>query len=278
MTRPFLKFLLFIVLFFLLTLITQVGGIIFALSVAIASCFTREKSSIIVRATVHLCAFAALYVGCTLYLIPHLAAMFGRIPMPIDEYGHVKPATTVTCLLNRHYVSPKLRESTLRVAEKLNKAFPGSTLLYLDANFPFFNGFPLLPHRSHDDGEKLDVAFFYRNNADGTFTSRHPSWFGYGFSESAQRHEFDRSRECADQGHWQYSLLTRFVKEEHRDNFSFDAPRTKKMIEYFSTDGNIGKLLIEPHLISRLKLPSEKIGLHGCNTVRHDDHLHIQLK
>ena len=278
MTRSFLKTLLFIVVFILLTLITQVGGFIFALSVAIASCYTREKSSIIVRATVHLCAFAALYVGATLYLIPHLAAMFGRVPLPIDEYRHVKPVTSITCLLNRHYVKPKLRESAFNVAEKLNKKFPGSTLQYLDANFPFFNGFPLLPHRSHNDGKKLDIAFFYRNNIDGTFTAKHPSWFGYGFSESAQRHEFDRSRECAEQGHWQYSLLTKFVKDEHKENFSFDASRTKKMIEYFSTDENITKLLIEPHLISRLKLPSDKMGLHGCNTVRHDDHLHIQLR
>jgi len=278
MRRSFFKFLLFTVLFVLLTIITQVGGVIFALSVAVASCFTREKSPIIVRATVHLCAFAAMYVGATLYVIPHVAGMFGRVPMPIDERRHLKPVTTLTCLLNRHYVNAKLRESAFVVAEKLNRSYPGSKLQYLDANFPFFNGFPLLPHRSHNDGKKLDVAFFYRNSVDGSISTQHPSWFGYGFTESAQGHEFDRSRECANQGHWQYSILTRFVKEEHKDNFDFDAQRTKSMIEYFSTDKNISKILIEPHLTARLKLPSEKIGVHGCNAVRHDDHLHVQLK
>ena len=29
---------------------------------------------------------------------------------------------------------------------------------YLDANFPFINKFPLLPHLSHNDGKKIDIT------------------------------------------------------------------------------------------------------------------------
>ena len=34
----------------------------------------------------------------------------------------------------------------------------------LDGNFPFITGFPLLPHLSHDDGEKVDLAFYYADD------------------------------------------------------------------------------------------------------------------
>jgi hypothetical protein len=37
-------------------------------------------------------------------------------------------------------------------------------------------------------------------------------------------------------------------------------------------------MIVQPHLKSRLKLKSTKIRFHGCKAVRHDDHIHIQLK
>ena len=41
---------------------------------------------------------------------------------------------------------------------------------------------------------------------------------------------------------------------------------------------NLGKVFIEPHLKDRMKLTNSKIRFHGCGAVRHDDHIHIQLK
>ncbi len=34
----------------------------------------------------------------------------------------------------------------------------------------------------------------------------------------------------------------------------------------------------KPHLKTRLKLSSAKIRFHGCQAVRHDDHIHVQLR
>jgi len=41
---------------------------------------------------------------------------------------------------------------------------------------------------------------------------------------------------------------------------------------------NLGKVFVEPHLKTRMKLVDSKIRFHGCGAVRHDDHIHIQLK
>lgn len=92
-----------------------------------------------------------------------MAKSFGRVPLPVFSNQLVKPLNIMTCLLNRHYVRPHLRESVERLAINTEKQFIGTVVSYLDANFPFYNGFPLLPHLSHNDGRKLDIAFFYKD-------------------------------------------------------------------------------------------------------------------
>ena len=84
--------------------------------------------------------------------------------------------------------------------------YSGTELRYLDANYPFFDGFPLLPHRSHDYGEKLDISFLYVNKA-GERVIRSPGFLGYGHVEPPADGEFDQPAKCADGGYWQYSLL-----------------------------------------------------------------------
>lgn len=59
----------------------------------------------------------------------------------------------MTCFLNRHYVRPELKKTAKETALRMNEKFPGTTVRYLDANFPFLNNFPLLPHLSHHDGK-----------------------------------------------------------------------------------------------------------------------------
>ena len=62
--------------------------------------------------------------------------------------------------------------------------YPGTILNYLEANFPFIDKFPLLPHLSHNDGKKLDVSFHYVNAKTGEHTNVVPSWLGYGFAKN----------------------------------------------------------------------------------------------
>lgn len=50
------------------------------------------------------------------------------------------------------------------LSREMAHTFPGTVTLYLDANFPFFDGFPLLPHLSHVDGRKRDIAYYYADS------------------------------------------------------------------------------------------------------------------
>jgi len=55
-------------------------------------------------------------------------------------------------------------------------------------------------------------------------------------------------------------------------------PKTEKsLIASFATDRRIGKILLEPHLKQRLSLGYGKISGVQCGSVRHDDHVHVQL-
>ncbi len=65
------------------------------------------------------------------------------------------------CALNRHYVTAELASVAQDAATHMAATQPGTITLALDGGFPFLTGMPLIPHLSHDDGEKLDFAFYY---------------------------------------------------------------------------------------------------------------------
>jgi hypothetical protein len=148
----------------------------------------------------------------------------------------------------------------------------------MDANFPFFNGYPLLPHISHKDGKKLDVAFCYTDNRSGQPTSDYPPHIAYGVSEGPVGNEKDQIQYCESRGNWQYSYMSKMMPKGDRDRYMLDKKASRYMVEAFQNDSKIGKILIEPHLIPRLHLKNGKIRYHGCNSVRHDDHIHIQIR
>jgi hypothetical protein len=136
----------------------------------------------------------------------------------------------------------------------------------------------LLPHLSHNDGKKLDLAFCYKDRKTGKPTSKSPSIIGYGVCEEALPSEKNTADFCAENGYWNYSFLTHLVPQDNKKNFQLDNLRTKELVVLLTDQPIIGKLFIEPHLVSRLDLHSEKIRFHGCQAVRHDDHIHVQLK
>lgn len=72
--------------------------------------------------------------------------------------------------------------------EILKKEDPNFNIYFLDANFPFFNGFPLLPHLSHNDGKKLDISLVYETQ-DGEISTKQKSVSGYGVFEGPQNEE-----------------------------------------------------------------------------------------
>ena len=162
-----LKILLGLIFVCLLTAVTQIGGVVFLISLLTFELIDKRLSKRWTRVTAKVFSFATLYLLFVFVIVPLTAPSFGRVPLPLFETKNLKPANIWTCLLNRHYVRPQLRYIAYKAAESLNGRFPGTTISYLDANFPFINKFPLLPHLSHNDGKKLDLSFQYNDSQTG---------------------------------------------------------------------------------------------------------------
>jgi hypothetical protein len=214
----------------------------------------------------------------TFLIVPVIAKPLGRVPLPLTETNHLQPLNILTCFLNRNYVRPELKQTAFEVANQMNDKFPGTTTNYLDANFPFIDKFPLIPHLSHNDGKKLDLSFCYRDTKTNEPTNECPSFIGYGICEEPRPNEKNTADFCADKGYWQYSFMTKVISQDTKQDFTFDSDKTRELVNLFTTQPTIGKIFIEPHLKTRLNLTSDKIRFHGCQAVRHDDHIHIQLK
>ena len=268
-----------ILLFLLLTFLTQIGGIVWLISLAGAGIIDKNITGRLSRALAKLSVFLLLYLISVFLIVPLLARPFGRVPLSLTTHHSLKPLTVWTCLLNRNYVRSDLKNVAEQVATEMNQKFPGTVTHYLDANFPFINKFPLPPHLSHNDGKKLDLAFCYLDSSAGNQTNDVPSPIGYGISEEPRPGEIDQPCICSQRGYWQYGFIRKIMPQGNRINFLFDSVRTKEMVILFAANDQIGKIFIEPHLKDRLGLAVlDKIRYHGCRAVRHDDHIHVQLK
>jgi hypothetical protein len=260
-------------------MITQIGGVVYLASLFLASRIRRNSWAGMFRRGVTPLAFLVLYLAATFVLVPLLAVPLGRTPLPIRDSAYLKPFSIWICLLNRHYVRAELKTTLQQVAVAMQKQHPRTVTVYLDANFPFLNGFPLIPHLSHNDGRKADLTFFYTDRKTGKPVNDKPSWFGYGVCEEPLKGEVNTASFCAAQGYWQYSLLKRLFPQPNKAKFNFDKTRTRQFIELLVEEKSIEKLFVEPHLQQRLKLNAyAKIHFHGCRAVRHDDHIHVQLQ
>ncbi|GAA5022490.1 hypothetical protein GCM10011506_00830 [Marivirga lumbricoides] len=252
----------------MLTIITQVGGVLYFLTLLTAKAFKLNQLK-------GLAMFGVLYLITSFAILPAMAPVFGRTALPFT--GNLKPLNFGTCLLNRHYVTPELKYQLVEIADEMNKQFAGSVTHYLDGNFPFFNGFPLIPHLSHNDGKKLDLAFFYTKK-DGSINSA-PGFIGYGIYESPAEGEVDYPARCREQGYWQYGILSSFVINLGNGDYQLDVDRTRTLIKLMAEHRLTSKIFIEPHLKQRWELDQYKnIRFQGCRAVRHDDHIHTQVR
>jgi len=252
-----------------LTLTTQIGGIIWCLSLIIKWLFFENK-----KARYQVFSFFGLYIICTFLLVPFLANLLGRTPLPISKSSNLAPCTYLTILLNRHYVTPTLKNELIHISNQFEKSNPNIKTIYLDANFPFINGFPLLPHLSHSDGKKVDLAFQYSKN--GVLANEKPSNTGYGHYVHPNKNEVNQPQICLNRGHWQYDF-PKYLTLGSSQNLTFDISKTKELIELILTRKHTQKVFIEPHLKSRMKINHKKLRFHGCQAVRQDDHIHFQI-
>jgi hypothetical protein len=263
-------------IFLFLTMLTQTGGIVYLINFTTYRPIDNRILNVCLRRLCKLATFILIYLLATFLIIPLLARPFGRVQLPVHTTNNLRPLTILTCLLNRNYVRKDLRDVAFTVAEEMNQKYPGTVVNYLDANFPFMNRFPLIPHLSHNDGKKLDLAFCYKDKATLTASNEAPSPIGYGICEEPTAAEKNTAEFCAQHGYWQYSFLKSIIPQGKND-FLFYGEKTKYLVELFCQDNRIGKIFIEPHLKLRLRLTNSKVRFHGCQAVRHDDHIHVQL-
>ena len=156
-----------IVIFGILTLYTQIGGIIYLLVKPLTHFASRKINHRWKKRALRLGVYFCSYLIIIGFIVPPIAKNFGREPLPVFDNKQIKPLNIITCLLNRHYVRPTLRKTLNQVASTLNQTYPNTVITYMDANFPFKNGYPLWPHLSHSDGKKVDLAFLYKHPKTG---------------------------------------------------------------------------------------------------------------
>lgn len=232
-----------------LTLLTQTGGIAW-----IVALFFRR------RLPVFLIAYAALWMLA--------AATSPRVALPCWG-APLRVQSLLYCAMSRHYVSPALAQVATDAARQMATIHPGTITLALDGSFPFLTGMPLIPHLSHDDGEKLDLAFFY-TTADGTpLPGKTRAPLGYFAFEMTPPETCPANTLTL---RWNLAALQSLWPDRPLDTI-----RTTALIAHLTTDPRVTKIFVEPPLAARPGLSHPKIRFQGCRAARHDDHIHIQL-
>lgn len=261
-----MKIILHLFLIFLLTILTQIGGIVYLLALIVAA---QVKSKWRFK---QFSLFLGFYTIATFLIVPLLAPLGGR--EPVSHNYNITATNYLTVLLNRNYVRPALNQVLVTTAKSLEPT--GVQLRYLDANFPFFNGFPLLPHLSHSDGKKIDLSLVYETK-DHELTTLQKSRSGYGAFVGPKSHEVDQIKKCISGGYWQYDFPKYLTLGQINPELIFSELGTKLLVKQLLKQQAVRKIFIEPHLKNRLGLSSNRVRYHGCRAVRHDDHIHVQL-
>ncbi len=229
------------------------------------------------RRAVFLPAFAVFYVAGT--MLAHVAApSFGRVPLPCRPGNSGYTQSILYCALNRNYASPRAAALFAALAQHMEGAFPGTKTLALDANFPFLKGFPLLPHLSHDDGEKIDIALYYTDDQGNYLPGDTRSPVGYFAFEQPMT---GATNPCGERSRiatlrWDMSWLQRFFPQ-----YRLDQARTREALVWLDQAGpalGLEKIFVEPHLAARLVVHGSAVRFQGCRAARHDDHIHFQTK
>lgn len=250
--RDMLRFLAHSILVVFLTTLTQIGGLAWVIAV-----FFQRR----------LITFFSVYAALTVAAI-WIAPSFGRVALNCFDNGPLQVQSWMYCALNRNYIAPELADILVETAEEMERRFPGTKTLVLDANFPFLEGFPLLPHLSHDDGYKVDLAFFYRDET-GYLPGATRSPIGYFAFEQGPS-------DCAQDWptlRWNLDGLQPLWR-----NHNLDEARNTAVLQILSSDDRVGKIFVEPHLVQSLGVSNPSIRFQGCRAARHDDHIHFQLR
>lgn len=270
-----------VLVFLALTILTQIGRLVYVAASTLVGVIGRRTG---IRPMTHLAAlaasFAVLYAIVSMVVLPPVATALGRPPLPCAARVDVpvQPLTKAFCLFNRHYAKQPVHDLVEQLGGYMSETYPGTVVGVLDANFPFFDGFPLLPHLSHDDGLKIDLAFFYRNGSGQYQRGVAPSPIGYWGFEQPRPGD---PQPCAGRSdlatlRWDMAFLKAGLPR-----LVLDEQRTGSMLRWLAENADlqrIDKILLEPHLATRFNLSPRKVRFQGCRAARHDDHVHVSMK
>ena len=247
--RNRLRFLWHGLLVLALTALTQLGGIAWLAALR----FRRRLLAFMV--------FYTLLWGLAVVVAP----LWGRQMIGCWPGSLIETRATL-CALNRSYGTPVLASVLEDLAQA--RAAEGDRIVLLDAGFPFLDGFPLLPHLSHDDGEKADLALAYADTAGTALPGATRAPLGYFAFEPGPSDCPPRRLTMRWDLDWLQPLWRDLV---------LDAPRSAAQVAWLLDDPRVGKVFLEPHLQERLGLADPKLRFQGCRAARHDDHIHFQL-
>lgn len=251
----------------LLTVLSQVGGLLLLLIWVLPSRWFCWRIPAYLGKTL---VFVALYLFSSFWILPQLAAWTGREALPLS--GNIRPASWYIPLTNRHYVKPALAQ----LLRELSAAHPNQDLYYLDAGFPFWDSFYMVPHLSHADGRKIDLAFQYVHSSTGEQTTP-PGWTGYGNYEQPIATEQSHTDMCTKEGFWMYAAMSYFSGPLPAQ-IRVDTEASSTLIKWLAKQAVTEKLFLEPYLKARWGLAdAQKVRFQGCHAARHDDHIHLQV-
>ena len=237
-----------------LTVLSQLGGLAWFLALVLA----RRRGWL-----VFVVAFLAFHGGFSASARV-VAPIYGRVAIPCSGEGAVAHSW-MFCALNRTYVTPELARVLDDLAAHIDNLYPGRRVRVLDAGFPFGEGFPLLPHLSHDDGRKADLAFWYEGEA-----TRSPIGY-WAFEEPAPS-----AAVCASTTWWSMRWNMAWL-QPWMGAAALDEEVTREAIVWLKAVLPGGRIFLEPYLARRLRVTGDPVGFQGCRAARHDDHIHIQL-
>ncbi|WP_132652004.1 hypothetical protein [Rhizobium sp. BK418] len=269
-----LRFIFHVAIVLFLTLLTQIGGIAYLIALAISRLWAVRRFWL--RAAL----FLFVYVGLT-FATGLIAPIFGRVSLPClaSDANKLVVRSPIYCAFNRNYVTPQVGELAYALAEEMDKEFPGTTTVALDANFPFLSGFPLLPHLTHADGRKIDFAYYYKD-ADGSFldgVTRSPIGY-FAFEQPAASDE----QRCKGRNDWLTGRWDLKAIQPLFPDYRLEEQRMVAAIHWLTTEGvtrfAVEKIFLEPHLTNKLGITDDHVRFQGCRAARHDDHLHVQVQ
>ncbi|MEY4127049.1 MAG: hypothetical protein RL737_1238 [Bacteroidota bacterium] len=268
-----------ILLFAILTILSQVGGIILLLWLLLFSFFKKKIENSWAKRAINVFGFMAFYMIFNLLLIPFLAGMDGKTRLPMSKSGNLVPVTYWTAIFMRNYITVEGKEKMTVIADEFAQKHPGLQVKYMDCNYPFRinikgkKNIPVLeglaPHLSHN-GDKADIAFVY-NDDTGAPSNLTPTAIGYGSSVDPLPNESCTPCYC-EKSNWKYSFMHHTLPKNNYQLNEDNSAALVRLVKKRST----GKILIERHLIQRFKLSGGYTEA-GCHSVRHDDHFHVQF-